>query len=90
MRIYRIYRTDKGGYDTFSDAVVVAESEEQARRMHPSFEPMDPNVTYIGDGTVDAFASWPDDPAHVMVEDLGQASYGIIVPHVVCSSFHAG
>jgi hypothetical protein len=36
MNIYLIKRTDKIGYDEYKGAVVVADSEESARKMHPN------------------------------------------------------
>lgn len=35
MNLYRIYRTKRLGYDSFSGAVVAAPDEDTARRMHP-------------------------------------------------------
>lgn len=36
MFVYRISQTKSGGYDSYDSAVVIAESEAQARLIHPS------------------------------------------------------
>ena len=36
LKIYHISQKENNGYDTYSDAVVIAENEEEARRIHPS------------------------------------------------------
>ena len=36
MNIYKVSRTDSGGYDTYDSMVVIAEKEKDARQMHPS------------------------------------------------------
>lgn len=36
LRIFKISQTACSGYDTFSDAIVVAESAEDAVRIHPA------------------------------------------------------
>lgn len=36
MNIYKVSRTDDGGYDTYDSMVVIAENEKKARQMHPA------------------------------------------------------
>lgn len=36
MNLYRLSRKERIGYDTFDSAVVAAESEQDARTIHPS------------------------------------------------------
>jgi len=38
MKIYKIERTDKWSYDDYDSAVVAAESEDDARSIHPDVE----------------------------------------------------
>lgn len=76
MNIYLITQYDNTGYDTYHNAVVIAESEEAARLTHPSG----------GEEWIDE--SWTD-PEDVEVELLGEAIEGAHAG-VVCASFHAG
>jgi 2-polyprenyl-6-methoxyphenol hydroxylase-like FAD-dependent oxidoreductase len=92
MNLYHISQTDVSGWDTYSDAVVVAESPEQAARIHPRTDwwrtdeegiikhiPLEDDM-YSRD--------WTDDPSHVTVRLLGTAID--TVEQVICASFHAG
>ena len=38
MNLYHVKRTSQGGYDSYSDFVCVAESEDAARRMPPNYQ----------------------------------------------------
>ena len=79
--LYLIYQNINTGYDTFSDAIVAAWSEEEARHTHPC-------------GSASAWAdhgeSWFDwvDPKDVTVLLIGIAEPGL--KGVMCASFHAG
>lgn len=44
MNLYLISQTINEGYDTYDSAVVAAESEDEARKIHPS-----PFVTHVTD-----------------------------------------
>lgn len=93
MNLYHISQTQVSGWDTYSDAVVVAESPEQAARIYPddtdyaSSEirkvvvhiPLEDNH-YNGD--------WTDDPSQVTVRLLGPSVD--TEEKVICASFHAG
>jgi hypothetical protein len=77
MNIYLLSQTDNDGYDTYSDCVVSAKSEDAARLISPS-----------GDfgGT---WQSWADSPQSVVVKLIGVAVDGT-KPGIILSSFHAG
>lgn len=79
MNIYKISQCHIKGYDTFSDAVVVAANAEDAQRLHPNGGNISEYKEYDG---------WTSDAANVDVVLLGM-SY-LDVPQVVCASFHAG
>lgn len=83
MNIYLISRTDSYGYDEYSDAVVVAKSEEEARKIHPS-------DLVEGDSWTaeENYGSWIS-PDKVEVTLIGKATKGI-GKGIVCASFHAG
>lgn len=80
LNLYRISQDRRSGWNTFSSAVVVAESEEVARMTHPSGYPM-------YHGTDDH--GWVL-PMYVVVEYLGPYMGGHDSGRIVCSSFHAG
>ena len=78
LKLYRISQTINKDYDTFDSAVVVAESEEYAMRIHPC-------------GTEDPWSTWtwcyPED---VQVEFVGIPDERFKAGDVVCASFNAG
>ena len=97
MNIYHIKRTDKGSWDTYSDAVVVAETENAARLIHPH------GVEYIWrkdiDGDykcVDPTEEWDDVsrewvlPNSVAVTFIGEAHESFTEACIICASYHAG
>lgn len=84
MKIYHVERTDEGGgYDTFSDFVVVAQDEHEARSTNPWGNP-EPITEDYDDG----YGEWVKyslTKATLIGEALPEQEAGI-----VCSSFHAG
>ena len=80
MKLFKISQDINNDYDTFSDAIVCAENEEEARKMHPKgFY----NYKYDKD-----YGTWVK-KEHVKVEYIGEAKKGM-KRGVVCSSFNAG
>ena len=96
MNIYLISQDKNNGYDTYDSAVVFAESEEEARLIHPGGEklvdgswyeypsPDKPWRTRIWPG------SWCEFPSDVSVQLLGVASDPEEGPGVILGSFNAG
>ena len=103
MKLYLIGQNINCGYDTYDSAVVIATSEEEARRIHPSKH-------YIFVNGVWNFWVWKDGkklmspcdpeqgwgpygewttPENVTVTCIGDATQGQ-VGDVVCASFNAG
>ncbi len=85
MKLFYLSQSLVDGYDTFSDAVVAAESCQEARQIHPNAE-----CGLFENG------QWPDwhndswaPPDSVVVKLLGEAVEGIEAG-VICASFHAG
>jgi hypothetical protein len=75
MYVYKISQDVNDDYDTYDSAVVVAESEDAARRMHPS---------------QDDWCSWEwCDVTEVKVELIGAANENQ-KPGVICASYNAG
>lgn len=101
MMIWKISQQVNKGYDTYSDAVVIAADPEAARRIHPDGRSRwdDAEDTWISNWVDNAGDSKmrPDDIAsgewshikNVVVEMIGVAT-GEPKASVVCSSFHAG
>lgn len=78
-KLFLIYQKVSNGYDTYDSAVVVAESEEEARKIHPSGYKWDDWTGY----------SWCN-PEDVKVEFIGNARKDLENKTVVCASFNAG
>lgn len=81
MKLYHISQNVNTGYDTYSDAVVSAESEEVARGIHPS---------EYAKSLEDWGSDWACDPKDVDVEYIGEAAPNITTRGVICASYHAG
>ena len=83
MEVFLIKQPPKrADWDTYDMAVVVDNSEEEARTIHP-------------DGRRDRIPrphnrDWTNDPNEVTVEYIGKASAHYVDPEVVCASFRAG
>lgn len=78
--LYRISQNTNTDYDTYDSAVVVAETAEQARNIHPGGRKPDDK--------------WPDftwaAPEDVTVQLIGVAAADLAPGTIVCASFHAG
>jgi hypothetical protein len=81
MKLWIIKQNMNNDYDTYSDAVVCADTEEEARLIHP-------NGYDDWDGTDNTFSTWCG-YKDVVVEYIGEAKEGL-KKGVVCASFHAG
>jgi hypothetical protein len=86
-RLYLVSQKENNGYDTFDSFVVMAESEDMARNTHP-------HGNTITDWAGQLY-NWASRPENVSVTEIGypspllERSYPAL-PHVLCSSFHAG
>ena len=83
MKLYHISQEENNDYDTYSDLVVAAESEEEARMIHPASYSEDPWKDQS------PYGSWCKTPDQVDVEYIGEAASGI-EKGIICASFHAG
>ncbi len=90
MRLWHISQDVVNDYDTYSDAVVAAETEEGARLIHPYAESFPDMLSWDG---VAAHAKYGNttwsDAKNVQVRLIGEAEPGT-KPGVICASFHAG
>lgn len=87
MNIYHISQTENRGYDTYSDAVVIAPDVETARRVNPSEYG---DVFMTDEDWKYTYSSWASSPENVSATLVGVASENEKSPRVVCASFHAG
>jgi len=81
MKLWLIFQDENDDYDTFDSAVVAAETEEQAKSIHPYGS--------------DAWSSrnsdtWASSPDKVTAKYLGEAYGDIKKPGVILGSFNAG
>ena len=85
MNIYKVSQTSNNDYDTFDSMIVIAESEEDARWMHPDKGSWDDFFCDPLDWLIDNWC-WPEE---CTVELIGEALPGM-KPGVVLASFNAG
>jgi hypothetical protein len=76
MKLYLISQYANRGYDTYDGCVVTANSEEEARNIHP-------NDNW-------GRREWCSSPAEVDVQYLGEAADDLTFSGIILSSFNAG
>lgn len=84
MNLYKISQEVNDNYDTYDSAIVCAESEEDARSIHPDG---------AGDAAIEGFTrswNWVEDKKDVKVELIGTPHIFFQVRGVILSSFNAG
>ncbi len=84
MKIYKIWQTVNNCYDTYDSAIVVAENEQDAKRMHPSCE-REIYPIYYNFGNDNTWVCNND----VQLEYIGEAKEGMKKGSVI-GSFNAG
>ncbi|RZK44556.1 MAG: hypothetical protein EOO61_03430 [Hymenobacter sp.] len=99
VNLYRISQNENNGWDTYDSAVVAAENEEAAKRVHPSeysefFDEENKrwySLSVNGDRYY-GFASgdWARTVDEVKVELIGTAVEGIQPGQRIVTSFNAG
>ncbi len=93
MNIYLLSQSEKHGYDTYNCCVVAAESEEEARKIHPDSDAApiickDGNFAYE-DGSRFGCHSWASCVQNVQCKLLGTGVAGL-VKGVVNANFRSG
>lgn len=87
MKLYHISQTENQDYDTYSDAVVCANSEDEARMIHPRFGLNNNwNEMYKLDSY---YCGWCRSPDSVTVVYIGEAAESVKIG-IIVASFHAG
>jgi len=77
--LYLLRQYENSGYDTYDSCIVCAESEDEAKRIHPS------NYSTWQDN----YRNWAYSPESVLVELIGTA-VDTLETGVVIASFNAG
>lgn len=77
MKLYYLWQDENNDYDTYDSCVVCAESEEEAKKIHPD-----------GDGNFKR-CTWASCPENVKCELIGIATDNV-EKGVVIASFNAG
>jgi hypothetical protein len=84
MKLFKIYQNINTGYDTYDSAVVVADSAEEAQKIHPNGSSDDFNM----------YSSWVARPDLVELiylgEVVGEPDDDIYPGAIICASFNAG
>ncbi len=83
MKIYKISQTENDDWDTYDSAVVYAENEEEAKKIHPAGY-HDEEVTNVSE----KYSSWTT-LDNVVAEYIGEAKDGV-EKGVIVGSFNAG
>ena len=91
LRIYKLTQKMCKGWDTYSDAIVVADLSSEAKLIHPNGEHVW-RGHWIGRDGEDCYCDageWPT-PHDVTAELVGVARDGLAEGTVLCASYHAG
>lgn len=98
MNIYKLTTdADVDNYDYYDSAIVVANNEEEAKAIHPSWDDYDGVKLIDGTwfmvykcGTKYIETCWATKPELVNAELIGIADSKYDKPQVICASFNAG
>ena len=84
MKLFKIYQNINRGYDTYDSAVVVADSAEEAQKIHPNG----------ASGDFSMYDSWVARPDLVQLiylgKVVGEPDDDIYPGAIICASFNAG
>lgn len=86
MNIYLLEQDVNGGYDTYDSCVVVAEDEDHARLIVPSYNN---EVMKEWKDAGQPWCSWANKPEEVKVTYIG-TNPEADEEEIICSSFNAG
>lgn len=78
LKLWIIEQDQESGWDTYDSAVVAAETEEEAKAIHPSGRWDKP------------YHDWAHSPDQVKATLIGNAHESLNPGDVICSSFNAG
>lgn len=90
MNIYLISQDQNTDYDTYNNAVVVANNEDEAQHFNIDACEIITDDEWKKDYSNKPWMSWCSSPEHVFVEYIGEYIGEETEPYIVCSSFNAG
>lgn len=92
MKIYKIWRENNIGYDTYDSAIVIADNEDCARKIHPNgytIFKFGKWVNTVNDTVLHYENEWCS-IEDVKVKLIGVANKTYTKPCIIVSSFNAG
>jgi len=84
VNLYLLEQSVNTGYDTYSDCVVAADTDEEARLIRPDYQDWNDDTFSL------SFSGWVARPEQVQVTFIGIAHPANVKKGIVCKSFHAG
>lgn len=99
LYIWRLEQNENNGWDTYDSCVVVSESEEKAKKIHPShYDGFDDekNEWYEVNNHGEKYymyrssQAWASHPNNVSAVKVGIADTSLGEGYIICSSFNAG
>jgi len=85
MLLWLLEQTENNDYDTYSDCVVCAMTEEDAKKIHPGG-----SLHVKEDDWKSSYPSWASHPNNVKATLIGLSNGTNKHGDVICASFHAG
>ncbi len=82
MKLWKLTQSEHRGWDTYDTCIVAAESEEEAKQIHPN------DISTLPWETM-AYHCWASIPEFVQAELIGEAVEGTR-EGVILASFNAG
>lgn len=92
VKLWFIHQDANTNYDTYDSAVVAAETEDEARRIHPGGDEFDAKRG-VWPGWFDkksVNSSWAPSLSDVSARLIGEAVEGTEAGRIICASFNAG
>ena len=89
MKLWKLTQDVCTGWDTYDSAIVAAETEDDAKRIHPSPYAGNWDNTLSGRWEYESVGNWAFSPDDVHAELIGEALPGTRAG-VILASFNAG
>lgn len=90
--LFKISQTVNNDWDTYDSAVVVAETPEAAKTIHPDglTSAIVKNGKFVNKAGDEVFTGTWAHPEKISVQLLGVADGSLTNRQIICASFHAG
>jgi len=90
MKLWLLEQMENNEYDTYNACVVVAETETEAKMIHPESERGYQSSEELWADDDKLFSTWATKTGNVIATLIGEADASLVKGDVVCSSFNAG